>query len=331
MQVQNRIRLQRFALVAVAVFAILSSSPSHAENTRELDRAIQLTSAPTRKTAQYNYVMTGKVRLLLLWLGSDDVGGGYIRRGIHLTDPSVDFIEVLFGSDPAKAPRQINHWGAAIETGGRSSALFGFMKSAKTASADAAEAEISRQKQKGEHAFEAIVSVVEHDFAVSRVIPILSEADFNLHQLSSAQALAADRLSKDGPVRKLDLSKRKCTASRGFLHAVDELARQALRNREAGQALCYVHNARDYTLTVQKRSAVKSKEIEYKLKTGKKIKKTYKDVVLAQLDVLNHQSGEHTEFELLLESSGDLAGVPVQITYQPNFWFKVVLNLDTVR
>src|SRR5450432_461762 len=30
---------------------------------------------------QFDYVMTVRVRLLFFWVGKDDVGGGYIRRG----------------------------------------------------------------------------------------------------------------------------------------------------------------------------------------------------------------------------------------------------------
>jgi hypothetical protein len=322
--------MRRLMHVIAIVLVVLSAPASRSDSSREFQSALHVALGPARSTTQYNYVMTGKVRLLVLWFGADDVGGGYIRRGVSLTDPSVDFIQVLFGSDPAKAPRRINHWGAAIETSGRSSVLFGFMKKAQTASADAAEADIQRQNNKGEHPFEAIVSVVDDNRAISRVAPILSKVDFNLHQFSQAQEAAVERLSQDGPARELKTSARKCAAPRGFLHAVDELAQEALRNKDAGQSLCYIHNARDYTLTLRKRSLIKSREIEFKLKSGTKVKRTYKNLVLAQMAAFNRQSGEQTEFELLLDGSEEMAGVPIQISYQPNFWFKVVLNLDTV-
>jgi len=325
----SRSRLRRI-MHALAVTLVVLSAPASRSDSREFQSALHLALGPARSTVRYDYVMTGKVRLLVLWFGADDVGGGYIRRGVSLTDPSVDFIQVLFGSDPAKAPRRINHWGSAIETGGRSSILFGFMKKAQTASADAAEAEIQRQNNKGEHAFEAIVSLVDDNRAISRVVPMSSRVDFNLHQFSQAQEVAVERLSQDGPVRELKPSARKCAGSRGFLHAVNELAQEALRNRDSGQSLCYVHNARDYTLTLRKRSLIQSKEIEFKRKNGTKVKRTYRNLVLAQIAAFNRQSGEQTEFELLLDGSEGMAGVPVQISYQPNFWFKVVLNLDTV-
>ena len=59
--------------------------------------------------------MTARVRLLFFWAGKDDVGGGYIRRGVSKDDPRQELLQVLFGSDPAKAPRAINRWGAGTE------------------------------------------------------------------------------------------------------------------------------------------------------------------------------------------------------------------------
>jgi hypothetical protein len=34
-----------------------------------------------------------------------------------------------------------------------------------------------------------------------------------------------------------------------------------------------------------------------------------------------------TDFSVLLGTTGELRGVPVQINYQPNWWFQIVLNL----
>jgi hypothetical protein len=39
------------------------------------------------------------------------------------------------------------------------------------------------------------------------------------------------------------------------------------------------------------------------------------------------QSGKHSNFTLVLANPGKLHGIPVQIRYQPNWWFQVVLNI----
>src|SRR5262249_38523377 len=158
----------------------LKSSVSDAR----FDNAVRWILSPTRDAIQYDYVMTGKVRLLLFWVGADDVGGGFIRRSTSASEPNIRQIQVLFGSDPAKAPRHINHWGAATEAiNGKSSAFLGFMKSTKADSASAAEAEARKQSDQDSHAFEAILSVVQDGEALSRRAPLLFDTDFNLHQL----------------------------------------------------------------------------------------------------------------------------------------------------
>ena len=54
---------------------------------------------------------------------------------------------------------------------------------------------------------------------------------------------------------------------------------------------------------------------------------TYHD--LLQLDfVSTHQlTGKQVSFSVITGATDPLRGVPVQIRYQPNWWFQVVLNL----
>jgi len=289
-------------------------------------------SVPSSTSVQYDFIMTGRVRLLLFWAGADDVGGGYIRRGTRAHSPETRLIQVLFGSDPSKAPRHLNYWGAATEAiDSRSSILFGFMKSTKAGSAAEAEARIRKQNDQQQYAFEGIVSEVDTQRAVSRVVPLLSTVDFNLHQLEQAEHMIVEHLNKDESVRQLSRVDRKCESSRGFLQATDELIAHALRGGEVPKSLCYVYNARNYTATLEDRGEMTSKTIRVRRKDGTKIEKTYPDVFRAQFSTLNHQSGERTTFELWLGTTGELRGVPVQIVHQPNWWLQVILNLDSTH
>ena len=56
--------------------------------------------------------MLAKVRPLLFWISKDDVGGARVSwRG----DADGAFgLDLLIGSDPARAPRQINRWGREL-------------------------------------------------------------------------------------------------------------------------------------------------------------------------------------------------------------------------
>ncbi len=61
---------------------------------------------------EYTYRMAGKIRALVLWVGRDDVGSAVIKwrgTGEHKA------FELLIGTDPQKAPSQMNKWGFLVE------------------------------------------------------------------------------------------------------------------------------------------------------------------------------------------------------------------------
>src|SRR5215813_2152016 len=140
MRATLRGRLPLFALILS--FALLPAASSRTSDRRPVAEALDWIRSTPGHAVQYNYAMTARVRLLFFWVGKDDVGGGYIRRGVASEDPREEFFQVLFGSDPAKAPRSINRWGAGTEVSWHKSAVaasslqedvtasafFGFMK-----------------------------------------------------------------------------------------------------------------------------------------------------------------------------------------------------------
>src|SRR5215467_699376 len=83
----------------------LAVDGANAGASREIAEALSWVKSAPKNVVNYEYVMTARVRLLVFWAGKDDVGGGYIRRGFAAEDRRQELIEVLFGSDPAKAPR----------------------------------------------------------------------------------------------------------------------------------------------------------------------------------------------------------------------------------
>jgi hypothetical protein len=282
--------------------------------------------------------MTCRLRLLFFWIGRDDLGGGYIKAGRAVDDPSLQTVQLLFGSDPAKAPRAINRWGAGTEVvrwgGGQapeSSAFVGFMKSSKGESVLAMQRELSREKSAGKHLFEAIVSRVDSAQAISTTVPFYSDKDYDMRQLADAQKLALDQLG-DGQARKFRRldgpARRQCSRPVGFLSTTEELLERSLAGEKTPVSLCYVYNARLYTLTLQRVIPVTIKDIHITLKEkGEKIDHTYRDLKESQFQIYNLESGAKTDFSVLLGTTGELRGVPVQINYQPNWWFQIVLNL----
>jgi hypothetical protein len=302
---------------------------------REAVRWIQAT--PSLR-AEYQYTLTCRLRLLIFWAGRDDLGGGYIKAGGAADDPSLRMIQLLFGSDPAKTPHAINRWGAGTEVDKlntsetpESSAFVGFMKSSQGDSASAMQRELAHEDTAGRHRFEAIISRVDGDRAISTTVPFYSDKDFDMSQLAAAQTLALDQLGDDAArqFRSANGPERGgCDRRGGFLSTTQELLERSLTGEKAPVSLCYVYNARPYTLTLQRVTRVPTKDVEVTLHDrGQKTRQSYRDLEESQFQIRNGESGAKTNFSVLLGTTGALRGVPVQINYQPNWWFQIVLNL----
>lgn len=317
-----------FLVLACVCVAAAQAPPSDAA---ALDQAVQWIRQTTQVQAQYDYQMTVRIRLLFFWITREDVGGGYIRRSRSATDPQLETIAVLFGSDPARA-KGINRWGAGTEVIRRdtgpghdveASAFMGFMKSSKGASVSEMQHELANEKTSGQHLFEANVTRVDAERAVARLSPFTSDRDFTLHELAGAQQMALDRVADSSrPVRRLEEKDRGCARLAGFLVTIQELLDHAMAGKPAGTSLCYLYNARRYTATLKSYSNV-GREV---LKVNKS-EVVYHNLLRARFQVLNHVTNKTSDFDLLVPQEGPLRGVPVQIVHQPNWWFQIVLNL----
>jgi hypothetical protein len=339
MSAAQRLSLALFLLLPISVLLPASSSPlADREPIHEALRWVQ--NAP-HQYVQYDYVMTARLRLLFFWASKDAVGGGYIRRGVSAEDPRREFIQVLFGSDPDRAPRAINRWGAATEVSWHkdpigsnasedvmSSAFFGFMKSSRGKSAAEMQSELEREKKQGLHDFTGILSRVEPTRAISLVVPLESDTDFNLHDYDRAERLMLEHLSDSSrPMKSLEGSSR-CSRSAGFLATAAELVDDAVQEHSAPISRCYVYDAQENTLSLEKISPIDSLAVRL---TGpdKGVLLDAKRDNLLQLDfVSTHKpTGKKVYFTIYAGTRGALRSVPVQICYQPNWWFHVVLNL----
>jgi hypothetical protein len=287
---------------------------------------------------EYHYIMTCKVRLLLFWAGSDDVGGGYVRIGKASGDERQQMIQILFGSDPAKAPLAINRWGAGTEVlrgadAGQpvASAFFGFMKSSKGQSVLAMKSELSKEKTNGSHLFEGIISRVDTGRALSTTVPYSSDRDFDLHQYAEAEKATLQQLESNPSrhIRSLDgESRRTCPRAGEFLSTTLQLIDDAVAGRPTPESLCYIYNARHYKATLLSVHPIDEKKVHVTLR-GKAgaLDQTYRHLRDANFEVVNNDTGTKSSFDVLLGTEGNLRGAPIQITYTPNWWFQIILNL----
>jgi hypothetical protein len=292
--------------------------------------------------AEYRYVMTCKLHLVFFWVGSDDVGGGYIRLGRSVAAPPQQMIQILFGSDPAKAPRAINRWGAGTEILRASpdappvSAFFGFMKSSQGQSVGAMQQELSKEKKRGDHLFDGILSRVDVNRALSTTVPYVSSQDFDLHHYAEAEKATLQQLESSGnrKIRRLDgAQEMQCPRAGGFLSTMQHLVDDAVAGRPVPASLCYIYNSRHYTATLLAVHPVPQRAVHVALRKGGSLDATYRSLQDAQFEVVGKETASKSSFDILIATEGNLRGAPVQITYQPNWWFQVILNLipDSLR
>jgi hypothetical protein len=285
--------------------------------------------------------MTARVRLLLFWVGKDDVGGGYIRLGTLPEDPSQEVINLLIGSDPAKAPRAINRWGLASEIGQRrpaadggleSSVFFGFMKVSSGNSVAEMQKELAKEKQGGSFLFSAIVNQGGHNGNMAKSVPFASDKDFTIHDLEQAEPVVIDHLmNSEGRLQNADSAQlQACSRAEGFLSSASELVDAALKGRKTPVSVCYWYNGQRFSLTLKQAARVPRKDVRLTLRDAPHdYARSYHDLLLASFDNFNETKKTDGGFDLLLGTSGALRGAPVQISYSPNWWFQVVLNLKT--
>jgi len=291
-----------------------------------------------RIETEYHYVMTCKLRLLLFWAGRDDVGGGYVRIGKASEDEREQMIQVLFGSDPAKAPLSINRWGAGTEILRHSdsgqpmaSAFFGFMKSSKGQSVMAMQKELSKEKSNGDHLFEGIISRVDEGRGLSTTVPYSSNQDFDVHQYAEAEKATLQQLESNPSrqIRRLDGTARSACPRMGeFLSTTLQLVDDAVAGHPTPDSLCYIYNAHHYKATLVSIHPVAEKKVRVTLRgPAAALEQTYRHLQGGHFEVVNEETGSRSSFDILLGTEGKLRGAPIQITYEPNWWFQVILNL----
>ncbi len=332
-------RAWRLVSGLIALFVI---SATQSLTAGPVNEGLSWVRSPLSVESQFDYTMSVRLRLLFFWVGKDNVGGGFIRHGIARDNPRQELLQVLFGSDPAKAPRAINRWGAGTEAAWHKnaaslsskeddvvgSAFFGFMKASRGKSVSEMQAELKREKEQGEHLFTGILSRVEGGQATSLVVPLESKIDYNLHQYSAAEPLMIEKLNtSDTAVKSLEGAK-DCSRAGEFLVSVSQLLNAEMENLQRGLTLCYVYDAQVNKLFVEQAVAVPKLTVKVSTpSSATPVEISYSDLVETEFVSTHQGSGKKSYFTIVTGTRGELRGVPVQIRYQPNWWFQVVLNL----
>jgi hypothetical protein len=343
-------------MLAMARIALISVSlVSGATPALEAQSQENPTSPPEQDQAAtwqvYKYRMAGKVRLLLFWVGKDNVGGGTIAFNRRLSEDSTsraDAIEVLFGSNPARVPGKINRWGYGreksewrIEGDGQAPKLVsttfeGFMRHSSEESLSEVRSNAAKEKEKSLFWFDAIRSDVS-TFENSVVVHFFSqEKEFDYTNPAGVDCAYRQRLQAGPPDRQRRLGREEAsyTAPHGFLTALRTLMEQAserLEQKSAGwssyrPSLPYLYNAKAYRLAVE--GLDQHRSFELAPANAKDKAPQFTNVIEAEFEVTNLKTKETHSFSIWYPASGPLKGVPLRIVDKPRWWLRIELALD---
>jgi hypothetical protein len=297
-------------LVAVLVAALGAAAPMSASR-EVIPNEVPGIDLPVTK--EHTYKMSGRVRALLLWIGRDDVGSGVIRwRGMG----DDHAYELLIGSDPAKAPAKLNKWGfLAEQIRAGECDVFGVMskdseKRLSDVKTDAA----------GGRPFNTIRGRITQHEAYARLAVLQAPNTLTYRQADTVLKLALS----DGSTQTRTIE-RPDGVRPGFLSSVAEVFRSTTAASARGgaippQTVRYIYGDRLYELRLLDAAAVPEFEREGR---------TFQKVIRGRFETGRQGVRPGYRFELVFGTTGPLAGVPVLISYQPNWWLHVELMIQS--
>lgn len=280
--------------------------------------------SPTQGTlpvaVEHRYRIAAKIRpLLLFWIGRDDVGSARIRwrRG----DGDARGYDALIGSDPTRAPRGINRWGFILEeTGPAGTRVVGIMKQSDEETLEEAKSRVAAEG-KGGVVFKMIEAVVGQTESVAKVRASTLPRDYSYRELDAL----VEVLAKATASPKIQRTALSAGDRPGLLMAITELLHDGVESlKRTGKApgrkpLGYVYYAKQYEV------ARVSSDIERNAAYGGV---TYPILLKSDFELRARKEAWTERFTIVCGVSGTLAEIPVFVTYQPRWWFKVEMVLD---
>ena len=137
-----------------------------------------------------------------------------------------------------------------------------------------------------------------------------------------------DRLTRSlQPIRSLKEDSR-CPRAEEFLASVAELMDAALAGHKGPESRCYIYDAQENTLTLERIFPVNVLPVRlHGPHDTLLLDSSYSNLVELDYVSTHKATDKKVYFSIFLGTQGKLRDVPVQICYQPNWWFQVVLNL----
>jgi hypothetical protein len=299
--------------------------------------------------------MTGRVRLLLFWVGKENVGGGSITisdRFLPASQLKEEGIEVLFGSNPKQVPGGINRWGygqewaywkvspEAAEDELQYTVFTGFMRHSDEEALS--QVYVARQHEQSAQLYwyDGIESVVRPWESVSKIRHFAEPLEVDYQQHDMVQSAYRHRLDA-GPPDKTEVLKnesRVYAAPYGFLTCLREVSRQiSIRFQTSGDeflkarySATYAYNSKTYVLEVTHLKYHFTLSLADQGSEGGSTKSTtsqFSDVAEVDFRLHNQTDGSKHDFSIWFPLRGDQQGVPLRIVDKPRWWLQVDLRL----
>jgi hypothetical protein len=298
--------------VASIIFALHGSDAAAPDATfRRQDSRVERV-----RDADHRYRIVGKVRLFVFWVSANDVGGARITWS---GGDEARSVALLIGSEPERAPRGVNEWGYIRENvADNSTTVFGIRTVTDGDSPEEAEA---RRTSPGESAeLGVLCSTVSSIDTESQTATVHVNRQATYRDLGRVFDVVERHARWNGrrTVRPADVEP-------GFLTALDLMMRSsaaAVREPETAPKcprLAYVYKDAVYDLIPRRIERVPQ------LRTPSGV---FHNLLRTEIAVRNRATGSSSRFVITYGTEGALWGVPVTAQYQPNWWFKVELELD---
>ncbi len=297
-----------------------------------IPRALPPQSGPPDRTASsiaampaisdHNYRASGAARLLVLFsISRDNVGGARItrRRG---DDGSLAF-EMLTGSDPARAPFRTNRWGYIGEVvDGDHLDLVAVKTPTEEETLEDAKASVRNANRRGTLVFIREHVTARESVAWSTTADMGSDVSFRdldtvLSRMPNLERWQERRLVRPPDVRP------------GFLMAFCEMMDSSAKAWSGGapdkqdrrpRSVTYIHRAELFDLHQDQFQQLD----DVADGRGGRVR-----ALRARFRIWNRQSNEWSgEFIGVYGLSGEWAGVPLRLTYQPRWWLRTELTID---
>lgn len=256
----------------------------------------------------HQYRIAGKVRLLFFWASAHDVGGARITWRKESGGRS---LSLLIGSEPGRAPRRVNEWGYIREDVAADAAMvFGIRTTTEGDSPGEADA---RRPQQGQVArLGVLCSTVSNVEVRARTATVFVPSDLTYRDF----ARVLDRVERHERWNVHGTTRPPGSAP-GFLTALDSLLRATAASVRA-EPHAYVYKDAVFDLIPRR---VRRLE-QLRLPTG-----VFHNVLSTDIAIRNRATGWTGNFSIAYGTEGALAGIPIKAEYQPNWWFKVQLEL----